>query len=332
MMIPTRWNADFLFLVRKLWETLEVGVWCPLFLPRQFQRLGKDIVFEEIEVEFSLWLFHFGRTIYKTRLLHFSLKSKEVWNRLCNRGIGYVVVAALWILPTILTGFPKYFEPNVKYKPGQGKELGYMCYPVEVRNKNETMTWFTERQYGLNMFNDISLLLIMVSSISLIWYNFEKEAKDIKNRQSTDFGKEILGELEKSRKRSFIRSSIMICAPYIFLRLPIFIYGRTETTNLPVGLGGCSLLYELQFCIHFVFYAFIHKDYQLAYKELFNNLFSKCVKSPTYINSVNTPWLDEVHRNDSTSSVVRWKFDQKLPKNVRFTLLYHRSIMNLFSL
>ena len=223
------------------------------------------------------------------KALYFSLKSKGVWNGLCDKGVGYVVVAALWLLPTILTGFPKYFEADVTFKPGQGKELGYMCYSVEVRNKHETMAWFTKKQYELNLFNDINLLFIMVSSISLIWYSLEKEAKDSKTRQSTEFGKLEMRNLEKSRKRSFIRSTIMICAPYIFLRLPIFIYGRTEITSLPVGLGGCSLLYELQFCIHFVFYAFIHKDYRLAYKDLFSILFSKCIKSQTSVISENTP-------------------------------------------
>ena len=193
--------------------------------------------------------------------------------------MGYAFVASLWIVPTILTGLPKYLEADVTFRPGHGNELGYLCYPVEISNKTEAMTWLTQLQFEINLFNDISLLLIMFSSIFLIWHNLIKDATIAKNRQSTKFG-EILKDNEmKSRKRSLYNTSAMICAPYMLLRLPIFIYGRTETTNLPVGLGACSLLYDLQFCLHFVFYAFILEDYKLAYNDLFKILLSKCKKT-----------------------------------------------------
>ena len=193
--------------------------------------------------------------------------------------MGYAFIASVWLVPTILTGLPKYLEADVTFRPGQGNELGYLCYPVETRNKTKTMTWLTQRQIDINLFNDISLLLIMFSSILLIWYNLEKESTKAKNRQSTDLGKSLKGVEMKARKRSLYSTSAMICVPYMLLRLPIFIFGRTETTNLPVGLGACSLLYDLQFCLHFVFYAFILEDYKLAYNDLFKILLSKCKKT-----------------------------------------------------
>ena len=177
----------------------------------------------------------------------------------------YLLVASLWILPILLITCPKYLENGVKYKPGNGKEIGYTCYAVELNNKNETMVWLTKLQFELNLFNDIALLLIMVSSILVIWFSFKTEVREQSRvRETIYFGKAI----EKAREKTLYKTAAIFCMPYIVLALRIYIYGRTEITDIPFGLGTCILLHNLQFCTHFLVYAVIHKDYYSAYYDV----------------------------------------------------------------
>ena len=204
------------------------------------------------------------------------MKSKEIWNWICQRRLSYACVASLWLLPIVLMGLPKYLEKDVIFKPGQGKEHGYICYPFEIsaNGTSEKMRWLTRRQYRMNIFNDVFLLVIIVSSIILIWYKLDLESKNAKEHLSIDFSKTLKDIETKARKRSLRNAALMICVPYILLRLPIFIYGQTDATDFVVL--SCIFLYELQFCIHFVIFAFIHNDYLSAYKDSFNFLLMKC--------------------------------------------------------
>ena len=208
--------------------------------------------------------------------MNYSVKSKEIWNWICQRRLSYACVASLWILPIVLMGLPKYLENDVIFKPGQGKEHGYICYPFEIsaNGTSEKMRWLTKRQYGMNIFNDVSILLIMVSSIILIWYKLDLESKNAKGHLSIDFSKTLKDIETKARKRSLRNAALMICVPYTLLRLPIFIYGQTDVTDFVVL--SCIFLYELQFCIHFIIFAFIHNDYLSAYKDSFNFLQMIC--------------------------------------------------------
>ena len=174
-------------------------------------------------------------------------------------------MASLWILPIIFIAGPKYLEKDVKFKAGNGKEIGYTCYPVELHNKNETMVWLTKLQFEINLFNDIALILIMVSSILVIWFSFKKDVREqSKVRQTIYFEKAI----EKAREKTLYKTAAIFCTPYIVLALPIYIYGRTEITHIPFGLGTCILLHNMQFCTHFLVYALIHQDYYFAYYDV----------------------------------------------------------------
>ena len=118
----------------------------------------------------------------------------------------------------------------------------------------------------------------MVVSISIIWHHLRNEVKDRKNRQSNDLGTVFALAIAKGQERSLYKTAAFVCTPYIILRLPLYIYGRTEITDPPVGLGVCILLYDLQFCTHFLIYAVIQKDYQRAYYDMLRVLFPRCIQ------------------------------------------------------
>ena len=109
---------------------------------------------------------NFSQTFINIFYFYSSHKSKEFWNDLCERKMGYAFVASLWLVPTILTGLPKYLEADVTFRPGHGNELGYLCYPVEISNKTEAMTWLTQLQFDYPF-----------SSIDLILYNLYHKSK-----------------------------------------------------------------------------------------------------------------------------------------------------------
>ena len=180
----------------------------------------------------------------------------------------------------MLSGLPKTFESGVNFKPGNGTGVGYICYPVEERagRQDEARVWFTSLQYKLNLSNDIALLMIMMMSVFIIWYRLKNEVQDMNTRQSNDLATVIARAISKGQERTLYKTAAFVCTPYIILRLPLYIYGRDEIIDPPVGLGVCILLYDLQFCIHFLVYAFLHQDYQKAYHDMLRVLFPRCIK------------------------------------------------------
>ena len=216
--------------------------------------------------------------------LGFSAKSKEVWKNLCERNLVYLLIVLFWVIP-VLTMLPKYFETGVKFTPGNGQEVGYMCYPMETsfQNTNGTRVWFTQTQYVINLSNDIFILLIMVGSIFIIWHGFQREVKDNKTRlQGNERGLTFVNTIAKAAEKQLITTAVIICTTYVVLRLPLYIYGRTEITFIPVGLAACVLLYVMQFCTHFVIYAIIQNGYQRAYHDTLRLIFPSCIKELTF--------------------------------------------------
>ena len=208
----------------------------------------------------------------------------------CNEKLSYILILVVWILPTLLLGLPKSFESGVEFRPGDGTESGYQCYSAERStgaNNEWTNVWFTKLQYTLNLINDASLLIIMLLSILLIWLSFERQANDQTTRQSTDLGKAVVLRVTQAKRKSLYKTAAFLCTPNILLRLPLYIYGRQAITNPPVGLGICTLLYNLQFCTHFIIYRFIHRDYDCAYTDMLRKLFPTCMKKEELDDEIN---------------------------------------------
>ena len=204
----------------------------------------------------------------------------------------------VWVLPILLLGLPKSFESGVRFSPGNGTESGYQCYPQErpVILKNDLRitchkewisVWFTKLQYSLNLINDVSLLIIMLISILLIWLSFEMKMKNQTMRQSTEFGRAWVHTITQVQRKSLYKTAAFLCTPNIVLRLPLYVYGRVPIINPPIGLGICTLLYNLQFCTHFLIYQFINKDYDSAYRDLLRKLFTICMKKKDSDDDIN---------------------------------------------
>ena len=71
-----------------------------------------------------------------------------------------------------------------------------------------------------------------------------------------------------------------ICTSYVILRFPLIVFGwHLEVKEYYVALGICTILYNIQFCFHFIIYAVVQNDYRNAYFDILNLMFpcnNKC--------------------------------------------------------
>ena len=207
-----------------------------------------------------------------------------------NKNLTYILIMVVWVLPILLLGLPKSFESGVRFSPGNGTESGYQCYSEERRvgcNEEWISVWFTRLQCSLNLINDVSLLIIMLISILLIWLSFEMKMKNQTMRQSTEFGRAWVHNITQAQRKSLYKTAAFLCTPNIVLRLPLYVYGRVPIIDPPIGLGICTLLYNLQFCTHFLIYQFINKDYDSAYRDLLRKLFPICMENEDSDDNIN---------------------------------------------
>ena len=198
-------------------------------------------------------------------------------------------MCAMWILPTLIS-LPKSFEPNVEFRPGAGKETGYICYPVQILdnisihnwegNATERMVLFTETQFQLNIATDIIIAVLIIVCGLISWHSFKMELTN--NRERLEHNQLMLFRynlVAKLKERNLNLSVIIICTSYIFLRLPLIFLGwHLEVKDSNVLIGIFTMLYNLQFVLHFVIYVVVQHDYRNAYCDLLARVFP-CIKN-----------------------------------------------------
>ena len=139
----------------------------------------------------------------------------------------------------------------------------------------------------MNLSNDIFILVTMVVSVFIIWHGFRRELKDSRKRiQSNAIGLIQLNIIANAQLKQLITTAAVIFTTYLILRVPLYIYGRMEITSMPLGLSVCNLLYESQFCTHFLIYAIIQTNYRRAYYDMLR--LPRCTKEQTSDNNTNT--------------------------------------------
>ena len=158
------------------------------------------------------------------------------------------MIFAVWLVP-ILISLPKSFEEGVKYAPGNGSELGYVCYAVQ----NGTRVLFTDLEWYLIAANNGCIFVVLIVSYALIWYSFEKTVKvELARLQSHQEIKHL--RLNLIKKAGRINGSFtigIICFNYIALRLPLVTFTQeTVHTEISIPLLVCNSVIFLQNSIY----------------------------------------------------------------------------------
>ena len=214
----------------------------------------------------------------------FSPFTKKLWGKICEKKIVYVLLVASWLLPTMIN-LPKSFEADVDFQPGKnrtvqdnenGEEVGYLCYPTEDGKK---VMW-THIQFVLNLTTDILVLLTIIISGTISWLSFKREVHDNRDKLEHDQLRLLrYNIIAKLKKKDLSLSVSIICITYIICRFPLAISGRYSGINgLTAWLQFCSLLYNLQFGLHFLVYAIFHNNYRDAYCDVLRKIFPCCNK------------------------------------------------------
>ena len=213
----------------------------------------------------------------------FSPFTKTIWEKLCEKKLVYLLIVATWLLPTMIN-LPKSFEQGVDFQPGKlpnststnRSEVGYLCYPTE----NGTKVMWTDTQFELNLTTDILVLLAILISATISWLSFKREISDNRDKLAHDQIRLLRYNIvAKLKKKDLSLSVSIICITYIICRFPLAIIGTSSDINHHTfWLQFCSLLYDLQFGLHFLVYAIFQNNYRDAYFDVLKRIFPCCNK------------------------------------------------------
>lgn len=203
-----------------------------------------------------------------------------------------------WFLP-ILISLPKRFEPGIEFAPGNGGEIGYICYVTE----NGKRIVFTKRQWYFNLTTDIMIFIVIIISYLITWCGIEKENEDNRRRivETRLLGSHQLRLFRyniyaKSIQKDLRLTASIICLSYIVFRLPLIILGRIESDHILFKF--CATLYTVQFFVHFIIYALIQKNYRKAYCDILRVMFPCCFICQRSNNNLNIE-LEEKYEENS---------------------------------
>ena len=224
-------------------------------------------------------------------ILSFSKTTSNIWNKICDLKLVYLVIFTTWIFP-ILINLHKQFEPGIEFSPGNGNETGHVCYAKE----NGTYVGLTTWQWRSSVVNNILLFIVIITSYLIAWCGIKKEneknrekivaLKSAGNRQIRLFGYNV--HAQKLQKDIRLTGSI-ICLTYVVSRLPLIILGYYKVSNVTLAIW---ILYIFQYCMHFITYAIIQKKYRKAYCDVLRIVFpcmSKCkINEENLENDVGT--------------------------------------------
>ena len=195
------------------------------------------------------------------------------------------MIACAWILPIVLSA-PKYVEKGVQFKPGDGNETGYVCYSYV----NGTKKVFTDYQWYSNMFQDWSIIIIIIIATAIIFWDIKKKEEQLGKKFVTGeiptSNSDMMDKMRAARNKLTLTLTL-ICAIYISFRFPLVIAGHFVEVVRDTAVNICLLIYQLQFCLNILVYAFVQQDYQNAYIDFLRKMLPCCFKCQTNDETVD---------------------------------------------
>ena len=197
-------------------------------------------------------------------IFSFSDRTKTTWKKYFGRKFVVVQLAIIWILPTLIW-IAAWVEKNVEYDTGSGNEDGRVCY-AEERGKR---VFITSRQTFLLLSVEISVMIIILLSCGILFYHFEKEAYEERERHKTHQIRLLhFNIIAAHKKRSMNTSMGIICASYIILRLPWIIISNTHREvgeQFSYEYAICGMLAIVRYCVMAFLLGFTNKNFRRAY-------------------------------------------------------------------
>ena len=102
----------------------------------------------------------------------FSKASHVLWDKLCEKKLGYAEIALVWIMP-VLIWIPVWLD-ETQFGTGNGNENGYTCYPKQ--DGKLFLTTNLEKRYFLA--TDILVLLTIAICGCIVVWSLKRERKE----------------------------------------------------------------------------------------------------------------------------------------------------------
>ena len=190
-----------------------------------------------------------------------------MWNKYHGGKLVLVQLAIIWIFPMLI--WIAAWVDDIDYDTGSGMEDGRVCYAKEDGER----VFLTRRQFPIMLFVEISILVTILLSCGILFYQFRKQTYEERDAIKDTHQIRLLrfNLIAAHKKRSLNTSIGIICAAYVILRLP---YILITSTHLKVGedfsygfyIGGS--LYIVRFCMMAFLLGFSNKNYRRAYLDI----------------------------------------------------------------
>lgn len=201
----------------------------------------------------------------------FSKASHVLWDKLCEKKLGYAEIALVWIMP-VLIWIPVWLD-ETQFGTGNGNENGYTCYPKQ--DGKLVLTTNLEKRYLLA--TDILVMLTIAIFGCIVVWSLKTEMKEAKEEIPEETLEKYKPIIDRMRRKANYSTGALILS-YVVLRLPWMIFSEISGNDInSIGMKTSILLYWMKFNILFLIFGFARKNYRNAFKDLIKLLCPCCL-------------------------------------------------------